>query len=139
MNIRYAEAADLPWIAAHDPHIAPEELKNLLTLRRLLLCEEGGAPVGWLRWNLFWDNTPFLNLIFLLPGFRRRGYGRAMLDFWTREMAAQGYSRLLTSTQSNEEAQHFYRALGYREAGVLLLPGEAAELVFLRELHPESA
>ena len=81
MNIRYAEPADLPWIAANDPHVAPAELENLLSLRRVLLCEEAGQPVGWLRWNLFWDNTPFLNMLFLMPGFRRRGFGRAMMAF----------------------------------------------------------
>lgn len=133
MNIRYAAVSDLPWLNAHDRHIAPEELKNLLALRRVLICEEAGQPVGWLRWNLFWDNTPFLNMLFLLPGYRRRGIGRAMLRFWESEMTAQGYSRLLTSTQSNEEAQHFYRALGYADAGVLLLPDEPAELLFLTE------
>ena len=137
--IRFAEISDRDWIAGHDPHIAPTELETLLALRRVLVCEEDGQRVGWLRWNLFWDNTPFLNMIFLLPGFRRRGLGRAMLEFWTSEMAAQGYTRLLTSTQSNEEAQHFYRALGYADAGALLLPGEAAELLFLRELDPGSA
>lgn len=134
MTIRNAEPGDLPWLTAHDPHIAPDELEILLSLRRVLVCEDGGAPVGWLRWNLFWDNTPFLNLIFLLPGFRRQGFGQTLLRFWETEMSAQGYSRLLTSTQSNEEAQHFYRALGYTDAGVLLLPDEAAELFFLREL-----
>ena len=133
MNIRYAEPADLPWIAANDPPVAPAELENLLSLRRVLLCEEAGQPVGWLRWNLFWDNTPFLNMLFLMPGFRRRGFGRAMMAFWQREMAEMGYGRLLTSTQSNEDAQHFYRALGYTDAGVLLLPGEPAELLFLWE------
>ena len=133
MNIRYAAASDLPWLTAHDRHIAPDELKHLLALRRVLLCEDAGQPAGWLRWNLFWDNTPFLNLIFLLPEYRRRGFGRGLLRFWEAEMNAQGYTRLLTSTQSNEDAQHFYRALGYTDAGVLLLPGEPAELLFLRE------
>ena len=133
MNIRYAAVSDLPWLTAHDGHIAPDELKNLLRLRRVLLCEDRESTVGWLRWNLFWDNTPFLNLIFLLPEYRRRGLGRELLRFWEAAMTAQGYTRLLTSTQSNEDAQHFYRALGYTDAGVLLLPGEPAELLFLRE------
>ena len=136
MNIRYAAVSDLPWLTAHDGHIAPGELQNLLSLRRVLLCESETGPAGWLRWNLFWDNTPFLNLIFLLPEYRRRGFGRELLRFWEDEMNAQGYSRLLTSTQSNEDAQHFYRALGYVDAGVLLLPGEPAELLFVRESGP---
>jgi hypothetical protein len=41
---------------------------------------------------------------------------------------------VLTSTQSDEDAQHFYRRLGYRDCGVLILPGEAGELMLLKEL-----
>jgi ribosomal protein S18 acetylase RimI-like enzyme len=53
-----------------------------------------------------------------------------------RDMAAQGYRMVLTSTQSDEDAQHFYRRLGYRDCGVLVLPGEAGELMLLKELNP---
>jgi len=43
-----------------------------------------------------------------------------------------GYSVVLTSTQSNESAQHFYRRLGYRDAGGLLLPEEPLEILFVK-------
>ncbi len=29
--------------------------------------------VGVLRFGLFWDNTPFLNLIYFVESYRRRG------------------------------------------------------------------
>ena len=38
--------------------------------------------------------------------------------------------RVMTSTRSDEEAQHFYRGLGYTDCGALLLPGEPLELFF---------
>ena len=34
-------------------------------------------------------------------------------------MHTQGYDLVLTSTQSDEKAQHFYRKLGYRDCGGL--------------------
>ena len=37
-------------------------------------------------------------------------------------MAEAGHALVLTSTQSDEEAQHFHRALGYRDCGGFLLP-----------------
>ena len=33
------------------------------------------------------------------------------------DMKSQGYGMLMTSTQIDEEAQHFYRKLGYKDCG----------------------
>jgi hypothetical protein len=40
----------------------------------------------------------------------------------------------MTSTLSDEDAQHFYRKLGYEEHGCLLLPGEPLEILLLKPL-----
>jgi hypothetical protein len=40
----------------------------------------------------------------------------------------------MTSSLSAESAQHFYRKLGYTDAGCLFLPGESAEIFFLKQL-----
>jgi hypothetical protein len=47
---------------------------------------------------------------------------------------AQGFTQVMTSTLSNEDAQHFYRKLGYRDVGALLLPDEPLEIILLKEL-----
>lgn len=129
-----ASADDLDWLAEHDRHIAREALKESVTARRVLIAEKDGGRVGWLRWNLFWDNTPFMNLLYVLDGWRGQGIGKVLVNRWEGDMAALGYRKLLTSTQSDETAQHFYRGLGWRDAGVLLLPAEVAELFFVKEL-----
>ena len=36
-------------------------------------------------------------------------------------MKSQGYCMVLTSTQVDEEAQHFYRKLGYKDCGGLVV------------------
>lgn len=130
MIIRTAIETDLPFLTAHDHHITPAELQNLLRLSRILMVEVAETPVGWLRWGLFWDNTPFLNLLYLLEPWRRQGIGSALMTRWESDMAWAGYTALMTSTQSDEQAQHFYRKLGYRDAGALLLPGKPLEILF---------
>lgn len=40
----------------------------------------------------------------------------------------------MTTTQSNEYAQHFYNRLGYAAAGGFLLPGESYELILAKKL-----
>lgn len=37
------------------------------------------------------------------------------------KMANQGYKMIMTSTQVDENAQHFYRKLGYKDCGCLVL------------------
>ena len=50
-------------------------------------------------------------------------------------MLALGYESVMTSTLSNEQAQFFYRRLGYTDCGSLLLPGEALEIIFRKNLR----
>ena len=66
----------------------------------------------------------------------RQGLGRALVSRWVEDMRRQGHRRVMTSSQANEEGQHFYRRLGYQDAGALLLPGEPLEIIFLKELAP---
>lgn len=65
MKIRYAEEADINLLTEHDQHISKEELGNSIRLRRVYIAEENGSFVGWMRYNLFWDNTPFMNLLYI--------------------------------------------------------------------------
>ena len=102
----------------------------------LLLADE--TPAGLLRYNLFWDNTPFCTLLLIKAGFRGKGFGRKLMEHWEKEMKAQGYGMLLTSAQSDEEAQRFYRKLGYRDCGGLIVDipryEQPMELFFIKAI-----
>lgn len=134
MTIRPAALSDLPVLAAHDHHIASAELDNLIRLGRVLIAEAEGQFAGWLRWNYFWDNTPFMNLLFLLEYFRGKGHGCALVARWEEDMRRMGYDTVMTSTAANEYAQHFYQKLGYTAVGGFTLPGDTYELIFAKKL-----
>lgn len=131
--IRVATASDLAVLASHDRHVAPDELERLIAQQRVLILEVDGAFAGWLRWGLFWDELPFMNMLYLLEPYRRVGYGRVLVAHWEQAMAARGARTLLTSSLADEPAQHFYRRLGYVDSGALLLPGEATEIIFRKD------
>lgn len=95
---------------------------------------ENGVFVGWLRFNLFWDSIPFMNMLYFTEEQRRKGYGRTLVEFWENEMLKNQYKTVMTSTRADEKAQFFYRKLGYRDCGSLLLPDEPLEIILSKKL-----
>ncbi len=65
----------------------------------------------------------FLNLLFILPEHRGKGYGAGAMAQWEQEMKKRGFKTLLISTQVDESAQFFYRKLGYVDCGGLVFQG----------------
>lgn len=132
MNIRLAKSRDVELLHTYDHHIAREELENAAALGRVYLAEQDGRLAGWLRYNLFWDQIPFMNLLYIQEEERGKGIGRQLVEQWEADMARKGYSVLMTSTQSNEYAQHFYVHLGYEAVGGFCLEGEPYEMIFAK-------
>lgn len=132
--IRYATENDIEIILKYDKHISKEELENIVKLQRVIVMFEDNTFIGWLRYNLFWDNTPFMNMLYLLDNERGKGKGSQLVAFWENEMKQKNYEFVLTSTQSNEDAQFFYRKLGYIDSGSLLLPNEPLEIILYKNL-----
>jgi hypothetical protein len=63
MIIRYAEITDYLWLKEHDRHISEGTLKTKIESKEIYVVQQNNEIIGWLRYNLFWDNIPFMNLI----------------------------------------------------------------------------
>ncbi len=118
-----------------DKHISETELLNVIERRRVIVAAEGGRLVGWLRYGLFWDNLPFMNMLYIIDGERGNGLGTALCGFWENEMKELGYPLALTSTQSDERGQFFFRKRGYMDCGSLILPNEVTEIIMYKRLE----
>jgi len=123
--IRYVQTEDKDFWYTLDRHLPEEEFAGKVRDKRGYVLLEDGRPAGILRYNLFWDNTPFCTLLFVDWKFQKKGYGRMLMEHWEKDMKAQGYGMLMTSTQVDEQAQHFYRKAGYKDCGgfVVDIPG----------------
>ena len=118
-TIRYAAEADKIFWFTLDKHMSEDEFLLKVRDRRAYVICEGNKPVGIMRYNLFWDNIPFLTLIHFDETYQGKGFGRQAMLYWEKEMREHGYKMVMTSTQVDEQAQHFYRKLGYIEKGSL--------------------
>ena len=132
--IRFARPEDIDVLIDKDKKIDRQEMLNLINLNRVYIMEEDGKFIGWLRYNLFWDNTPFMNMIHLNDEDRGKGFGRKFVEFWEDEMRKLGYKTVLTSTASDEFAQHFYIKLGYNSIGGFLPIGKTFEIILSKKL-----
>jgi len=134
MECIYANKTHLNWLQTQEKHISPEQLFRKIQSQQILLVILEKEPVGWLRFGLFWDEIPFMNLLFILPEFRKRKLGTNLVQFWESEMQQQAYKMAMTSTQADETAQHFYRKLGYIDTGSLCLETQPLEIIFRKPL-----
>ncbi len=132
--IRFATKEDIDILTANDKHVDKQEMLNLISLNRVYVMEEDGKFIGWLRYNLFWDHIPFMNMICLNDSERGKGYGRKFVEFWEDEMRKLGYKKVMTSTASDEFAQHFYIKLGYSTIGGFIPFGEKFEMMLSKKL-----
>ncbi len=132
--IRFATKEDIDILTANDKHVDKQEMLNLISLSRVYVMEEDGKFIGWLRYNLFWDHIPFMNMICLNDSERGKGYGRKFVEFWEDEMRKLGYKKVMTSTASDEFAQHFYIKLGYSTIGGFIPFGEKFEMMLSKKL-----
>ena len=111
----------------------------------VIVIFDGETPVGMLEMDAKpTESRPAcakVIRVLILPELRRHGLGRMLMAHWEADMKRQGYGLVMTSTQADEEAQHFYRRLGYRDCGGFLLPfpgwEQPLELILAKEL-PDS-
>lgn len=126
-EIRYATEWDSEFWFTLDKTLNESEFKAKIRDKRGYVINVDGEPVGVMRYNLMWDFVPFLTLIYLKESFQGKGYGKQVMQNWEDEMRKLGHKMVMTSTQVDEQAQHFYRKLGYVERGGIFLDNTPLE------------
>lgn len=136
MTIRSAAAADFREVSGYDCHIPADRLIGCIENGQVYVLEDDGGAIGTLRYSLFWQTIPFLDLLFIDERYRGRGHGTRAMAYWEQQMAALGFDHVMLSTQADETARDFYEKLGYRRIGAFLPPDQDAdELMYLKKLQ----
>jgi len=134
ITLTYAAPKHFKWLKDRDTHISETALKTKISNKEIIVAQSENKIYGWLRFGMFWDNIPFMNMLFVDEVHRSKGIGNALVQYWETEMKKRRHIIIMTSSQSNEDAQHFYRKLGYDDAGFLTLPNEPLEILFIKRL-----
>lgn len=136
--IRYVESTDKTQWYTLD-HDFPESGFDEKVRNRLgYVCVVDGKIIGILRFNLFWDSIPFCTMLRIADEYQGRGYGKSLMERWEQDMKVAGCGMLMTSTQVDEQAQHFYRRIGYKDTGgfAVDIPGyeQPLELIMIKAI-----
>ncbi|MGG4345136.1 GNAT family N-acetyltransferase [Paenibacillus lautus] len=134
MKIDFAKDTDYMYILKRDKHIVETLIRSKIKEKEIFILRDEGKEIGWMRYGYFWDNTPFMNMIWIDEGYRGQRIGKEVVLYWEELMSERGFTTVMTSTQSNEGAQHFYRKLGYRDVGCLLQENEPLEVILTKQI-----
>jgi len=80
-EIRYATETDKPFWFTLDEHFNECEFDLKIRDKRVYIISIEGKPIGVMRYNLMWDNTPFLTLIYIDDAHHGKGYGKQAMFF----------------------------------------------------------
>ena len=134
ISFEYATETHFQWLRTMDGHISDVALRRKISEKEIIILGSESESLGFLRFGFFWDSIPFMNMLYIEEGYRKQGLGKKLVGFWELQMKEQEHSFLMTSSQSDEDAQHFYRKLGYSDAGSFTPPDEPLELLFIKRL-----
>ncbi len=135
MKIVFATDSDYEYIRNRDHHISESLILSKIKENEIyILRNQDESNIGWMRYGYFWDNTPFMNMIWVDEQYRDKGAGKQVVHFWEEQMKQKGFNLIMTSTQSDEGAQHFYRKLGYKDTGCLILDTQPLEILLTKNL-----
>ena len=136
--IRHVKNIDKNFWFKLDKHLSEAEFKNKVRDKTGYVLLEGDIPIGILRYGLFWDSIPFCTMIYIVEKYQRHGFRKKLMLFWENEMKLTNNSIIMTSSRSDESAQHFYRKLGYRDCGNLIIDiskfKQPSEIFFIKEI-----
>ncbi len=142
LHVRLVKREDKEFWFCLDRHLSEAEFANKVRDGRGYVLLEDQQPIGLLRYNLFWDQHPFCTMLFVEQAHRGKGGGKALIARWEADMRTKGYGMVMTSTQVDEDAQHFYRKLGYQDCGGLVIHAPAyaqpMELFLMKVFSPPS-
>ncbi len=136
MNVRLATLADAAFLNMSS-HLAESVILRKISVGEAIVAELKGTLIGFCLIEYLWSKLPYIGLVGVDENHRRRGCGRAMLQFLEIRLQDQGHLKLYSSSQANEPApQLWHRQMGFEECGIIAGINEEGigEIFFRKQL-----
>ncbi|NLS17068.1 GNAT family N-acetyltransferase [Rhizobium sp. P40RR-XXII] len=136
MIVRRGRSEDLPWLFEHDD-ASEAWIKRCIEFGEYFVAVQNGELVGFLRFSRFWGKIPYMDMIRVLPSYRREGVGTALFHAWESAMIEEGAQHLMTSSEWAEaEPQAWHRRNGFKAVGSidLRIVQPSPEIFFVKDI-----
>lgn len=84
ITVRYLSDADKNFWYSLDQHLPEKEFDKKVRDRQGYVLFDDDIPKALLRYNLFWDNSPFCTMLFVDWSEQKKGYGRRLKEYWEK-------------------------------------------------------
>ena len=107
-KIRYLQKQDQEFWRQLDKHLPETEFQKKVRDKQAYVFLKDDRPVGIFRYNLFWDNTPFLNMIYVLETYQNQGYGTKLLQVLELTLLSQGIQEYIVYVSQFISSNQFF-------------------------------
>ena len=133
-SLRVSVSSDIEFLRGLLEQFSGDLLNAQIRDGKLRVVQWEDRLVGCIKFHVLWGTLPFLENLVILESERCRGHGTRAVRHWENEMASLGFDLVLMSTQSAKTAQHFWRKLGYKDCGSLIVQSQPTELFMQRRI-----
>jgi GNAT superfamily N-acetyltransferase len=136
LEIRMADADDINtigylaqqiWPTAYNEILSPAQMEYMLKLmytptalkeqmdipHQFLIAELDAEPVGFASYSDIGKDVYKLHKLYVLPRLHGKGVGKALLDFVSEEVIANGAKTLRLNMNRQNKARNFYERYGF--------------------------
>ncbi len=140
IKARFATEDDKEWCQILDTRVTDDIFRFKVEHDELIIGELDGERAGYLRLEYWYLDLPFIGLIVVEEENRKKGVGKAILEFLEKHLVSSGRTRLYSSSTVDEsEPQAWHRHMGFKDCGIIAGMNEqdVGEVIFRKELGPE--
>jgi GNAT superfamily N-acetyltransferase len=98
----YATMADKPYFVNEWENLPESEFEPKIRDKRCYVINFEDKPIGYMRYNLFFDFVPFLTFFYIDNEYQGKGFGTKAMLHWENEMRELGFKMIMVSTQVDE-------------------------------------
>lgn len=139
-EITVAAESDIQDIHSFDNEFLSKRLAECIKEHRIFVLRSKGKVVGVMRYNLFLESIPCLDMLTLDSAYIEKGYIQKMLDYWEFRMRELGYGYVMATMFTDRVENYSSETFAYQKMGAFSLPLMDYNVeVFTKILSPKTA